>query len=218
MVLVDKLEDVSNELLRPLFLQYKLDLKAFRVCVAHRPASELSKDEKELLLRNKKLIDEVGVEMDPAIMINGQFMGGDMTETDVLSDICQSLVNPPKICDTVEKLQEKGRYIDEPTGVASDYRFFLLLVLGLFILAICCFYICTQRQLKREFREKLDERVNDALSKYYQGESQQGQEYRGADFSQMKVKLEEEEEADSKSSDKKGKRAQEVELETSVDL
>ena len=60
------------------------------------------------------------------------------------------------------------------------------IVFGVFILIFLVAYVIYQRKLRREYDAKLNEHVNEALSKYYVTEGKET-EYKGADINQLKM-------------------------------
>ena len=114
----------------------------------------------------------------PSIKINDKILRGSVREVDVLDEICNSLLLPPIEC---MRVREERKHIE-----IVSHKFtlvFMLRIIGtvtvsgtiVFLLA----YLLYTFKLKREFRNRLNNEVDTALSNFYLKNKTDSKEYLG---------------------------------------
>lgn len=113
-----------------------------------------------------------------------------MTEENILEDICESLVQDVEQCYKIKSHNlNKGENFSSGGGVTAGYVFkFTMIGIGLMLLGVVIFYIGYKMMLRRELETQVNDKVNDALSKYYMTEKTD--EYAGASFEKFEKKEE----------------------------
>jgi len=129
----------------------------------------------ELLEENNEKIKYNLINYSPLILINGYFYKGNYQDTHHLTEaFCNSFEEPPSGCEKLEVFQQWSDY-----SSASIMKFIVLSLLygGVFVfLTITIFYVMYKRQLNTKAPVEINQKINDALSKYYPTERQ---EYQG---------------------------------------
>jgi len=112
-----------------------------------------------------------------------------MTEENILEDICESLSKDIEQCYKIKnhKMAKGESGFNSGSSVTYGYILkFTLGGLGLMLLGIVIFYIGYKLMLRRELESQVNDKVNDALSKYYMTEK--SDEYSGASFEKFEKK------------------------------
>jgi hypothetical protein len=147
--------------------------------------------QQQVIIQNLKKLEQFHSDTIPSIIINGNILKGEMTEENILEDICESLSHDIQECTKIKnhKLDKASSNLNNTGNVSVSYMAkFTLGGLGLVCLGLIVFYIGYQFMLRRELEGQVNDKVNDALSKYYMTEKEEGAGYSGASFEKSEKK------------------------------
>lgn len=117
----------------------------------------------ENIIRNSHMLEAFLYKTVPAMIVNGKVHRGDLDERTMLENICQSIIEQPKICLKIEKENDIEKIIKEQSTTVSikwlSKTVIISFIAGLFIfLGFLCSY---RAKLKTEFKARLNRSVDD---------------------------------------------------------
>ena len=90
-----------------------------------------------------------------------------MKPLQTLDNVCQSLMVPPKVCEKAKDINNRTVIKDPSRGFWFYVKVFLFSV-GAGLIGIVVFYVVYKLKLRIELKGRVQEEVENALSKYYQ--------------------------------------------------
>lgn len=122
-----------------------------------------------LLENNNEKIKYNLINYSPLIFINGYFYRGNYQDSHHLTEaFCNSFESPPSGCEKLEAFQQW-----KDSSSVGIFRFVILTILfgGAFVfVTIAVFYFYYRKRMSAQFGVELNQKINEALSKYYPNE------------------------------------------------
>lgn len=137
---------------------------ALEQCTA--PGSEKSGP---LLENNNEKIKYNLINYSPLIFINGYFYRGNYQDSHHLTEaFCNSFEVPPAGCEKLEAFQQFSDY--SSVGILKFVLLTLFFCLAFVSVTVVVFYVYYRRRMSSRFGVELNQKINEALSKYYPNE------------------------------------------------
>lgn len=140
--------------------------------------------EHPVIAHNTKKLEFFHTYHTPTFVVNGVTLKGDLTEASILEDLCESIT--PKLKECFDMKTRKEAAATNP-GNGGGYNYGLMYGFKLFLqfggvalILLLLFYVAYKMKLRKELDNKLNEKMNDALSKYYM--TDKASEYSGAQY------------------------------------
>ena len=130
--------------------------------------------EKALAINHDK-IKYFLINYSPIVFINGSYYKGNYDNTsELIETLCDSFEYPPSQCSNLD-------YFVQTYDLNSHHlnRFIiicLLFCIGCAFTALLIFYIMYKKRIKKTFNFTLNDKINEALAKYYNDEEKEGEE------------------------------------------
>lgn len=126
-----------------------------------------SESAKAALKKNHDKIKYYLINYSPIIFINGSYYKGNYdNQSHLIESFCNSFEDPPAECNFLGLFQQ-SYYLN--THVLYDFIFYSSSSCAFFaFVTIVVFYFLYKRKIQRMFKFTLDDRINEALSKYYE--------------------------------------------------
>jgi len=132
-----------------------------------------SKDAAKALATNHDNIKYYLINYSPIVFINGSYYKGNYDNISVMVEaLCNSYENPPNQCANLE-------YFEQAYDLNSHQlnKFIIICLcfcIGSAFMAIIIFYIMYKKKMKKTFNFTLNDKINEALAKYYTDEEKEG--------------------------------------------
>ena len=131
-----------------------------------------NKDAEKVLMTNHDNIKYYLINYSPIVFINGSYYKGNYDNiTSMIEALCNSYENPPSQCGNLEFFEQaynlNSRYLNRFIMIC------LIVCVGSAFTAIVIFYIMYQKKMKKSFNFTLNDKINEALAKYYDDEDKE---------------------------------------------
>lgn len=122
-----------------------------------------------LLENNNEKIKYNLINYSPLIFINGYFYRGNYQDSHHLTEsFCNSFEVPPAGCEKLEAFQQFSDY--SSVGILKFVFLTLFFCLAFVSVTVVVFYFYYRRRMSSQFGVELNQKINEALSKYYPNE------------------------------------------------
>jgi hypothetical protein len=149
-------------------------IRIYNKCTLQMPDNKVQVPSElyDFLVLNNDLRSAADTPLGSSVMINGQILSGRVNSTDILKEICASLINKPADCDTIEKIErlvvkyEDGETLIDKMWFATKLSFIGAIAVGLF-------YVFYKAKLRRDLFKNLNSKksvnaeIDSTLDKYY---------------------------------------------------
>ncbi len=130
-----------------------------------------SQENFESLMINHDNIKYLLINYSPLIFINGFYYKGNYDNINhLMESYCNSFEHPPKECSNLDS------FLNSDNLNSTHLTHFILIscgiCLGAAVMAILIFYILLKKKIRKKFNFVLNDKINEALAKYYSDEGQ----------------------------------------------
>lgn len=137
--------------------------------------NEDSQESFEALQGNNENIKYLMINYSPLIFINGFYFKGNYDDTNhLMESFCNSFENPPKECSKLTSFMKSDEL--NTTHLAHFIMISCLICLLCAVMAILIFYILIKKRIRKKFNYELNDKINEALAKYYGDENEESED------------------------------------------
>lgn len=133
-----------------------------------------SKEAENVLSTNHENTKYFLINYSPIVFINGSYYKGNYDDINhLLEALCNSYANPPPQCANLAFFEQA--YDLNSTQLHKFLLICFCICVGIALIAVVLFYIMYKKKIKKTFNFTLNDKINEALAKYYADEEKDGE-------------------------------------------